>query len=517
MGWQDAPAVETGSSWQSAPAVEDSTMAGEAARAVGRGVLSLPNLVFSAGDWLESKLGSPGQVQQRQINIPEWLRPPGFDPRANLQASNEQLRAQPANNAQRMVGTGLEIGTSAMFGGGAMSAGKRIAGAAVPAAGGVVGEQLGGDMGKLIGTLAAPFVQGGVSRILAPKGRADAGAEVRALTEAGVQPTLGQTLGGPFARLEQAPLIRELAHKSKLRANEQFNTAVYNRALSPIQGRVSQIGHEGYNEAHKLASAAYDDALAHAKPIRIDDQKLWEDIDDALQSIANKSWRTELRDVYQSVIKPHRTSARVIPGDKMKDIDSQLGELARRYRRSTMPKDGYVGEAIADMQTAFREAVARQNPEVAVPLRAADTAWRNLLRLENAVVRAKDESGVFTPRELQAAIKATDTTRKKVGYAMGKSPMQDISRAGNKVLGEPTIPPYLWGPPSGLTGMAGKVLAAPLMSIYNPVVQKALPSLFTQRPEWAQAIGGAMRTQGMGQAMAGAAPSYPPLFSQGEQ
>lgn len=479
----------------------------EVGKGIGRGLLGIPNLAVQAGDYLERKMPTP-----------DWLKiPDRVGVRGALSSANEVLEPTPETNLQRMAGTGAEIFSGAMLGGGTGKIGKTIFNAAVPAAGGVAGEQLGGDVGKVVGTLAAPFAQGGVSRVLSPQGKKGAEDALRNLTSQGVQPTVGQSLGGLPQRIENWAVFRDFSAPGKARANAQWNKAVYNNALAPIKGQVDEVGNAGFAAADDIVDKFYTDVLSRTKPMKFD-LPLARGLRDARTGIPNQQWQGELVDHYNAIVRPHWQGGQMSP-QTFKEIDSQLGTLYRRLNKSSEAHNMYVAEGIKDIQDALRDTVARQNPNVAPQLEAANKAYSNMIRVERAVVNAKDADGIFTPKELHNAVKAVDSSRgnRKTKFAKGASPMQDVAQEGRKVLGEPFEPP---GSPYGLMhGVLGGAMALPLKALYSETVQKALPYALTKRPDMVRNLGNATRSGGMEPGVYGAIPNLEdlPLFSRNER
>ena len=127
-----------------------------------------------------------------------------------LEAFNEQVRqrVQPAPDASRVeqaLGTTAELGTSMLPFMGASKASSMIA----PIVGGVAGEQVGGDMGKLIGSLLAPAGQVAAGRMFRPQMGPPAPADAlkvtgRQLHEAGLPVLPSQTQAGPISKALEA-------------------------------------------------------------------------------------------------------------------------------------------------------------------------------------------------------------------------------------------------------------------------------------------------------------------------
>lgn len=436
---------------------------------------------------------------------------------------------QPGKGAtpiQQMLGTGSELASSMLpfsAGGPAASALRKAMEIAVPAAGGAVGEQLGGETGKMVGSLAAPFAQSGLSRVLSPKDEA-----VRMLTEGGVRPTPGQAAGGLLNRFEELPLVREVTLGSRNRAVDQFNKATINRALSPLGASVDEIGFNGFNKAEEIASNAYNQLLPKLN-INYDRQAAV-DYRNAVNDVAIPAVRAELKNVVDNVTRPFFTRPGQpigkLNGEDMKAIDSELGRLARSYGSDPAINSREMANGLREVQGVMRSMVERQNPVYAKPLSDVNNAWAGLIRVERATNSAAKTDGVFSPSQFQQAVKTSDTSLRHRNFAKGKALLQDWSQAGVKVLGSnpnPHVPYSLISRGIG-AAMAGGAAAtgygAPLaagagigMSVYNPVTQSLLAHAMATRPEFMRQAGNMISPQMPGAAAMGAVP----LFSQGQQ
>lgn len=477
----------------------------EAAKGAGRGFLGLPNLSRAANEYFGfDSTASPAPAQ--------WAPPaPDYLPQAN-----QALQANPQNNLERMAGTGAEIFTGALTtpGGPAMSAGRRAFNAAVPAAGGVAGEQLGGDTGKLVGTLAAPFGQAGMSHVLGPQLRPGA----RELINEGVHLTPGQMYGGAMERFEKFPVVREFTANARQRADEEFNVVVMNRALSPIKGKVKDAGFKGFQAADDVADIAYANALRGTNT-RYDFQ-MATDLRKAVMNGRTPELRNNIYETVMHEMSPtlQKYAGQKIPPEEWKAIDSKLGFIYRRFNKSNNPTDQEMADGIFEVQAALRNAVARQNPAKAEPIQNANHAWANLKRVERAVVSAGDNNGVFTAKQFQNAVKALDSSPSKAAFARGRATMQNTSKTGVDILGHdpnPHVPyallknmsllPAAAGAGAALGPAAGAPLAA-LWGAYNPMTQRALPTLLGKRPEAVQKLGEAVHPRNYRAGLFGAIP-----------
>jgi hypothetical protein len=170
--------------------------------------------------------------------------------------------------------------------------------------------------------------------------------------------------------------------------------------------------------------------------------------------------------------------------------------------------------------------VARQNPGKVAELAQANKAWGNLVRVEDAVVRAGPAEGRFTSQGFQEAVRRNDPRAGHKGYARNEAPMQETADVMSK-LGHNPNPhvPYAALKTASLlpasyaaASMAGPAAAAPFLGLfgtYNSASQKAIAHLLASRPELVQQLGQAMRPGKAG--YRGGAMGSIPLFSQGQE
>jgi hypothetical protein len=129
-------------------------------------------------------------------------------------------------------------------------------------------------------------------------------------------------------------------------------------------------------------------------------------------------------------------------------------------------------------------------------MKAADTAYANLVRVEGASKNALQSGGLFTPGQLGSAVRQADQSVRDRATARGTALMQDLAGAGQSVLGNKVpnsatadrlmlgaggLGAYALNPaiPAGLLGGAG---------LYTSPIQSLLRGAVTARPQAAQAV-----------------------------
>lgn len=358
------------------------------------------------------------------------------------------------------------------------------------------GAVLGGGMGAALR---------GLARVVSPN--ASTNADVALLRSEGVNPTMGQAAGGWANQLEQkltsVPILGDAIGAARRRSIDQFNEAAIQRTVKPIGGNVEGIGNEAIAAAGDRISGAYQHALSQVKggvslaePQFISKLTQLEQMATGLSEPMQKVWTRELGEIMRKV-SPNGS----VLGADLKMVDSRLGKVAAEYRGSADPAQRELGDAVRQLQSIFKEQVGAQYPQVADALKKADSAWSQLVRVENAGKKAVNRDGVFTPGQYNQAVREGDKSTRKRAVARGEALGQDLGSAAQNVLGN-TYPD---------SGTAGRVLSAmgalstaaihPAIpagltvaaGAYAPPVQNALVKLLTERPEAAPIVANYLR------------------------
>lgn len=342
------------------------------------------------------------------------------------------------------------------------------------------------------GSLGGDLATRGLARVLNPR----TGQAVTDLLDQGVTPTPGQVLGPTAARMESAlesfPFIGPTITRSKNAVSEEFNSSVLNRALSQIGQQSDGIGREAIDDAFTKVSRAYDDALAQIPQIDpdfqfdVDLQRIRQGANALSNDVAN-----QLDRILTNRVENKLTSA--VPGDRFKQIHSDVLRLARQYRSAADPDHREMSALLDDVAGSLSSLVARNNPAAAEGLRSADSAYAMLLRAAKA--SANSAEGTFTPRQLSNAIKAMDRSSNKVQFSRGNALLQDMSDAGQAVLGNNL-------PNSGTAdrallaaALAGKATpgavagAVGTLGAYSDPGRRLLAAILARRPEGSRAAG----------------------------
>lgn len=541
MGWQDAPEVSAAPAWASAPevAAKPITKGERFAKGLrdpidaGAQLLTniLPNSVVDAGNaannWLADKTGMLPKLQERNVSSLVTGGPVGVDKMVRDQEAEYQRRRAASGSEgvdlMRIAGNVINpanLAIASRIPAAATLAGRVAAGAGAGVASSALNPVASGDFweekGKqaLIGGVAGgavPIVTNALARVISPA--ASVNPNVQALRAEGVRPTIGQTMGGMANRVEEkltsVPVLGDAISHARRRAAEDVNRAAFNRALGPINQQLPRgmNGREAVQYADDAISAGYDRLLPR------------------LTARADQAFQTELATLRQQVntgaLDPRSARAfnrilqndvlskfggqQAMTGETLKRVESDLGQQIARMHQSTDADQRLVGDALQEVQYQLRQMLVRQNPNQAQQLGALNTAWANFKRVQRASSAIGAEDGIFSPAQLQNAVKALDRSKDKARFAEGNALMQNLSDPAKTVLGS-KVPDS--GTPGRLFAGLGAMLAGGLNPVTAPAaaavaggaglyaarpVQNALAAALAVRPQAAQPIAQAFR------------------------
>lgn len=351
-------------------------------------------------------------------------------------------------------------------------------------------------------------VAGGVSRLISPK--ASINPNVNLLKREGVQPTIGQTLGGWANSLEEKaqslPIMGDAITAARQRANDQMNKAAFNRALAPIGETLpANVPHGGSAVEYTSSrlGAAYDNLLpklttqadshfgAELNNLRASVQS--GALDPKYSALFDKTLQTRVLNKFQG--------QNSMTGQTLKDTESFLSNEIKRFGQSQDPDARLIGDAFKEVQSQLRHLVTRSNPRYANELKAINTGWANFKRVQNAAGKVGADDGVFTPAQLQSAVRVMDKSKDKARFAEGNALMQDLSGAGKSVMGGKIADSGTAGRALIGTGALGAGFVSPAIPLgllggaaaYTPPIQSLLRGLVSSRPDGAQAIADSLR------------------------
>jgi len=395
--------------------------------------------------------------------------------------------------------TGIGIGTGA------------LSGLLSPVTNG--GEDFWKEKGKQVGINVAGGLVGGplaygASRVVQPQ----TDKVVKALMERGITPTPGQILRGGWQRAEEkltsVPVLGDLIKNSQRRAVQDLNRAAYDSALDNIGTKASgAVGREGVEEVKRTIQGAYDKLLPKLK--LVPDDQLLSEVESALgrAAMVPDAVKQQARDFFeQQVTNRLRETGGVIDGNTFKGIESEFARVASKMKADPRYDVNRMGEALDDVLGALRQNLDRSNPEFAGELAKINRAWAEYARIRDAAGRTGATDGVFSPAQLQAAVRAGDKSKGKDAFARGTALGQDLSDAAVDVLGQ-AYPDS--GTPgrifAGALGAGGLGMVNPLIPMgvgaaalpYTSVGQRLAAALLTQRPSVAGPVAEGVRRGGV--------------------
>lgn len=358
-------------------------------------------------------------------------------------------------------------------------------------------------IGAASGLVAAP-VAAGVARAVKPVTNKAA----QLLMKEGVTPTPGSMVGGAVKatedKLTSVPLMGDLIRWGQKRSLNEFNRAVYNRALKPIgqSGDKLPIGRDGVQAVKAKLGKAYEELLP--KVTFTADREFVNDLTTVRGMVTTLP--DDIAKQFDKILKTKliekMTPAGTMSGETLKVVESELGRMGSGYRATADFDKRQLGDAIHELQSAIRRTLERSNPNYAEQLSKINSGYANYAILRRAASMANTADGI-TPSQLASAVKAMDKSVGKGATASGTARMQDLSDAGVEVLASKY-------PDSGTAGRLldiGAVAAGvhnPAIPLglaaaglpYTPTLQRAIAKLLEQRGAWAGPASQAIRQSG---------------------
>ena len=357
----------------------------------------------------------------------------------------------------------------------------------------------GGVLGGVFGKLA----QAGLKPNVSP--------ELKMLQDMGMTRfTPGQLLsdvplvGQGLQRAEQAatslPLTGSMIRKGLQTTNEDFNRAMAQKVLDPIGVQIGKdvpAGRSLVDFLEETIGTGYDKVASKIDFKNVIDPKTkkstYDHMMERFTDIARDKTIGQQRIIFDEFDKTFLQAfqrKKHLNGNEFREIEKSLGNKAKAYMRDPVLQD--VGFALRDIQEAMRNELAYQNPSVGKELRSLHDAFKRYLRVERAASYIGAQEGVYSPSQMQSAVKAVGGQRP---FATGRAMFQPETQAALKVMG-PTMPD------SGTAGrqQVGDIVrtgldlgaqvattGAPLIAsagMYNPLAQKLLTNLATKRPQF---------------------------------
>lgn len=376
-----------------------------------------------------------------------------------------------------------------------------------------------GAIGAIAGA-GGQAAMNGIARVVRP----NTSAEARKLLDEGVSLTPGQILGGGWKRTEDAltsiPILGDSIKSAQRRGIEDFNRVAIGRAVDPIGGQVSGVGREAVASAKQQLGQAYDNLLPTMQADTLENQFVQNlaNLRGMAQSLPSREAQ-QFDSIIEREIGERLANNGVLSGDNLKAAQAGMRNQAEGFATAT---DGYqrqLGQALKQAEQELRDLVMRSNPSKAAELAKINEGYANFKRLQRAAASVGAEDGIFTPAQLQNAVKAADKSKDKARFAQGDAMMQDLTDAGKAVLsqrvpdsGTPmrSVVAALGGAGVGGVVAPGATLTAGLGALlgtaaYSKVGTKTLQKLLAERPEFANELAALIRKNGLIASTAGGA------------
>jgi len=259
---------------------------------------------------------------------------------------------------------------------------------------------------------------------------------VAMLQQEGVYLTPGQHAGGFFKSLEDKatsfPILGNIINKSRMEGIEDFNKAAMRRATLPGMN-VEGVGREAIQDLRLGLGDAYESLLPKLsfKP----DKQFLADLTN-LRSLASQlpDKAAQFERIVENQLIKRMTPQGNMSGDSLKVAESEIGRLAAGYRSDPAFENRQLGDALTELQDLIRQNLVRNNPKYAEELSTINKAYANFKRIQRAAAGVGAEEGVFTPAQLNAAVKAMDKSKDKRAFSEGTAMLQDLSSAGKAVM-----------------------------------------------------------------------------------
>lgn len=234
----------------------------------------------------------------------------------------------------------------------------------------------------------------------------------RELMDQGIQPTVGQSMGGMANRVEQkltsVPFVGDAINYARNRAQGEFEARYLKRALGqePVVGAGGQVQRATagvpttLDQANAIASQQFDAVVPHLRQ----DLGTWIEPQLAAQAaMSNPEMTAQNRRILTGLVNEHFDPAKIsrLTPDELKTLDSQMGFLIRKYAKGD-PASQTLADELANVQAAFRHNLDRLLPDnMKGALNDANRSYARLIPANKAASARSDE--LMMPRAVQRA------------------------------------------------------------------------------------------------------------------
>jgi hypothetical protein len=338
----------------------------------------------------------------------------------------------PGVAATRLAGTGLR---GAALGGGATAALQPVTQGAEEDFATEKAKQVAG--GAAFGVAGQKVFEGAGAALNPLLSKAE-----QTMRDLGIKGTVGQKLGEPIKALEEfaqnLPIVGTAIQNQRERTLYDFNKAVINKALDKINIKLpaDAIGRDAVQFATDRVDEAYDNVLS--KMSFSFNNTVSSDILNALNkaNLPSPAQRQMVEGILNSVVLNKFPPSGVISGQDIKGIESDLRKQAIGYLSSATQNDRTIGDALQLVLRELKKNIYDQNQKLTPQLRRIDSAYGDLAVMKMAAANTGAQSGVFTPKQYQQAVRQMDQSRRKARFAEGKARGQKEAEAALEMIGE---------------------------------------------------------------------------------
>ncbi len=372
-------------------------------------------------------------------------------------ATNAELSKFRGEN--KILAFGLEIGAAIMTPGGLLKVASKVPGlaraaqkgmqATTPITRGVAGGALyGAGAAETMADVPASMALGGTLGYAGTKMAPAITKGAKELIKRGIPLSVGQRLGGTIGMLEEGlsrlPIGAEMIGPTRLKALQQFATASYNEALSPLGKKVKKgvSPRDAAKEAKKIFDESYDKAL---QGIDIDlsggvGTMFVNDIQKIIAPYKSRLTKAQAEQLEAFIIDEifNRIPGDRLTGQAVKDMQSSLGSIATDFMGSQDAYQKLLGRAVRDVDAEMMEIVGKYYPAKADLLKKTNEAYSMYYPVRAAATGAGVKENIFTPARLLSAVQREE---KKAGAAglnrleSGEGRLQQFAETAAETIG----------------------------------------------------------------------------------
>lgn len=267
--------------------------------------------------------------------------------------------------------------------------------------------------------------------------------QAQLLADEGVPLTMGQSLGGTPKTLEDASThIPMMGNAIKGRQNDSlvgFNRATYNRVLEPLglsYDKTAPIGNGGIQELDKVIGRAYDKAYNGAAVTN--SPGLQQDLQSAIQNAANTLPQDRVNSIQGNITRLLTSKfgqSGQLSNNDLQTAKNWFAEQSRVGPAANMDEKA-IGKTYGSVVDALKDEIGANDPTRKDLLNAADNAFMRYVKVSQAASQnnASAREGLFTPSQFGAALRTTEQSTRRMNFAKGIAPMQDLAQAGQAIL-----------------------------------------------------------------------------------